>query len=94
MRAFVSFASSAEAAATASWMASIRTSDANLAPRLNAIARLRAIEARAGEACDWLRAAILLDPELATAAVDCGDFAKLPGRDLVRVVELSRDLDE
>ena len=82
------------AVATASWMDSIRTSDASLAPRLYAIARLRAIEARAGEACDWLRAAILLDPELATAAVDCGDFAKLPGRDLVRVLELSRDLDE
>ncbi|HEY5933600.1 MAG TPA: hypothetical protein VIU61_03165 [Kofleriaceae bacterium] len=79
--------------ATTSWMDSIRTADKNLAPRLYAIARLRATEQRHAEACDWLRAATLLDPALATAAVDCGDFAKLPGRDLLRVLELARDLD-
>lgn len=80
-------------AAATSWMDSIRTADTNLAPRLYAIARLRATEARHAEACDWLRAATLLDPSLATAAVDCGDFAKLPGPDLLRVLELARDLD-
>jgi tetratricopeptide (TPR) repeat protein len=80
--------------ATISWMDSIRTSNANLAPRLYALARLRATEHRHAEACDWLRVAVLLDPSLATAAVDCGDFAKLPGPDLVRVLELVRDLDE
>jgi tetratricopeptide (TPR) repeat protein len=80
--------------ATTSWMDAIRTSNTNLAPRLYAIARLRATEHRHAEACDWLRAATLLDPTLATDAVDCGDFAKLPGPDLVRVLELARDLDE
>ena len=38
----------ARAVATTSWMDSIRTSDANLAPRLYAIARLRA-RAEAGQ---------------------------------------------
>ena len=80
--------------ATTSWMDAIRTSNTNLAPRLYAIARLRATEHRYAEACDWLRVATLLDPTLATDAVDCGDFAKLPGPDLVRVLELARDLDE
>ncbi|MEJ7598087.1 MAG: hypothetical protein WKG01_09285 [Kofleriaceae bacterium] len=79
--------------AATSWMDAVRTSQRTLAPRLYAIARLRAVEGRVAEAIDWLRVATLLDPALAVAAVDCGDFARLPGPALLRVLDLARDLD-
>ena len=79
--------------AATSWMDAVRTSQRNLAPRLYAIARLRAIADRPAEAIDWLRVATLLDPSLAVAAVDCGDFARLPGPALLRVLDPTRDLD-
>jgi hypothetical protein len=79
------------AAAAELWLASARHADDDrLSRRFATIAGVRAAEGRLAEARDWLRAAILLEPELATEVPGDRDLAPLADPTLY---DVSRDVD-